>query len=63
MRNLYRLCGVIAPLMVLCFALSSTAVFSSAGSAPALAGTTITVNSTSDIIADDGRCTLHRGQR
>jgi hypothetical protein len=28
-----------------------------------LAGTTITVNSTSDIIADDGRCTLHRGQR
>jgi CSLREA domain-containing protein len=58
MKNLVRLPGAVVTAMVLCLALSSTVVFSSAGSAPAVAGTTITVNSTSDAAANDGLCTL-----
>ncbi len=58
MKNLVRLSGAVVTAMVLCFALSSTPVFSSAVSAPAVAGATINVNSTSDIVADDGQCTL-----
>src|SRR5215207_4339629 len=59
MRHLLRLCVAVAPVVALCLAFSSTAVFSSARPAPALALAGIVVNSTSDIApADDGMCTL-----
>ncbi|MBV8858069.1 MAG: DUF4214 domain-containing protein [Acidobacteria bacterium] len=55
MRTLVRLRGVVIPAAALRLALSSTALFSSTA---APAPTRITVNSTSDVVGNDGLCTL-----
>jgi uncharacterized delta-60 repeat protein/CSLREA domain-containing protein len=59
MKNLVGFNRAAAAALILATAFASALVFSPTGAAsPALVGTNINVNSTSDAVADDGLCTL-----